>query len=44
VADSLGSLEPGELPDIVTVEGNPFDLSDLAARIKGIRQAGQRIR
>ena len=35
---SLGTIEPGKRADLVVVSGDPFDFSDLAARIERVYQ------
>jgi imidazolonepropionase-like amidohydrolase len=38
---SLGTIEPGKRADLVVVSGDPFDFSDLAARIERVYQDGR---
>ncbi len=41
--DELGALEPGKRADVVVVRGDPFELSDLAARVEQVWQDGQHV-
>src|SRR5205823_13415247 len=34
----LGTIEPGKRADLVVVEGDPFDFSDLSERIEAVYQ------
>jgi imidazolonepropionase-like amidohydrolase len=40
-ADELGTVEPGKRADLVIVEGDPYDFTDLAARIPAVYQDGR---
>jgi imidazolonepropionase-like amidohydrolase len=39
----LGTVEPGKLADLVLVEGDPYDFSDLAGRVRQVWKAGARV-
>jgi len=41
VEDTQGSIEAGKRADLVVVEGDPFDYSDLASRVKAVYQDGR---
>lgn len=43
VRDSLGTLEPGKLADLVVVSGDPLELDTLADRIEHVYKDGQPI-
>jgi imidazolonepropionase-like amidohydrolase len=38
--DELGTIEPGKRADLVVVDGDPLDFSDLASRIEAVYQDG----
>jgi imidazolonepropionase-like amidohydrolase len=38
--DELGTIEPGKRADLVVVDGDPFDFSDLSERIEAVYQDG----
>lgn len=40
--EDLGTIEPGKIADLVVVDGDPFDFSDLADRIAAVYQDGVR--
>jgi imidazolonepropionase-like amidohydrolase len=44
VDEARGSVEEGKLADLVVVEGDPFALDDLGARISQVWKAGERVR
>jgi imidazolonepropionase-like amidohydrolase len=41
VGDTQGSIEAGKRADLVVVEGDPFDYTDLAARVTAVFQDGR---
>jgi imidazolonepropionase-like amidohydrolase len=42
VDDTLGTLEPGKIADLVLVDGDPYEFDTLAARIEGVWVGGKR--
>jgi imidazolonepropionase-like amidohydrolase len=42
VDDVLGTIAEGKLADLVVVAGDPFDFTDLAARVEQVWQGGRR--
>jgi imidazolonepropionase-like amidohydrolase len=44
VQRDLGSIETGKLADLVVLNGDPDDLTDLAARVEQVWQGGARVR
>jgi imidazolonepropionase-like amidohydrolase len=44
LGDELGALEPGKRADVVLLAGDPTDLGDLKARIRGVWKDGARLR
>ncbi|HET7029856.1 MAG TPA: amidohydrolase family protein [Candidatus Limnocylindrales bacterium] len=42
VADSLGTVEPGKLADLVVVGGDPYDFADYGARVEQVWKGGVR--
>jgi imidazolonepropionase-like amidohydrolase len=40
IADHAGTLEPGKVADVVVVEGDALELSDLAGRVRRVYQGG----
>jgi imidazolonepropionase-like amidohydrolase len=43
LARELGTLEPGKRADLVVVDGDPFDFSDLSLRITAVYQNGRQM-
>ncbi|HVQ95797.1 MAG TPA: amidohydrolase family protein [Mycobacteriales bacterium] len=43
VAETVGTLQPGKIADIVIAAGDPLDLTGLADRIMAVYQAGVRV-
>jgi imidazolonepropionase-like amidohydrolase len=43
VDDTLGTIEPGKIADLVAIEGDPLELDTLTERIRGVWQAGARV-
>ena len=41
VEDTQGSIEAGKRADLVVVDGDPFDYSDLASRVRAVYQDGR---
>jgi imidazolonepropionase-like amidohydrolase len=41
--DSLGTLAPGNIADVVVVQGDPFDFATLAGRIEQVWKDGARV-
>jgi imidazolonepropionase-like amidohydrolase len=42
VDDQLGTIAEGKLADLVVVAGDPYDFTDLAARVEQVWQSGKR--
>ena len=43
VDESLGTIEPGKLADLVIVDGDPYQLDDIGTRISQVWKAGDRV-
>jgi imidazolonepropionase-like amidohydrolase len=41
LADEIGTIEPGKQADLVVVEGDPLDFSDLTSRVRAVYQRGE---
>jgi imidazolonepropionase-like amidohydrolase len=41
--DRLGTLAPGNIADVVVVQGDPFDFATLAGRIEQVWKDGARV-
>src|SRR5262245_39243717 len=41
VLDDRGTLEPGKRADLVVLDGDPLDVADMAARVRGVYQDGR---
>jgi imidazolonepropionase-like amidohydrolase len=39
--DEIGTVEPGKRADLVVVDGDPFDFSDLGDRIEQVWKDGR---
>lgn len=44
VDDEVGTVEAGKVADLVVVSGDPYDLTDVKARIEQVWQSGRRVR
>ena len=43
VDDRLGTVEEGKVADLVVLEGDPFDMTDLGSRVEAVWQGGARV-
>jgi imidazolonepropionase-like amidohydrolase len=41
VLDDRGTIEPGKRADLVLLDGDPLDMSDLGARVRTVIQGGR---
>ncbi len=44
LGEELGRLEPGKRGDLVLLEGDPEDFTDMRSRIRGVWKDGRRVR